>query len=77
MKISCKAHSFGKIFVIRLEYFWQIMHGGLCDQEGVTLDDLRKIDRNRQPPDSGIMCDLLWSDPQLSVSLQYQKVARI
>jgi len=43
------------------------MHGGLCDQEGVTLDDLRKIDRNRQPPDNGIMCDLLWSDPQLLV----------
>ena len=47
--------------------FEQVMHGGLCEQEGVTLDDLRKIDRNRQPPDSGMMCDLLWSDPQILV----------
>ncbi|XP_039583786.1 serine/threonine-protein phosphatase 5-like, partial [Passer montanus] len=42
----------------------QIMHGGLFSEDGVTLDDIRKIERNRQPPDSGPMCDLLWSDPQ-------------
>uniref|UniRef100_A0A8C7TUQ4 Serine/threonine-protein phosphatase n=1 Tax=Oncorhynchus mykiss TaxID=8022 RepID=A0A8C7TUQ4_ONCMY len=41
-----------------------VMHGGLFSEDGVMLDDLRKIDRNRQPPDSGPMCDLLWSDPQ-------------
>ncbi|PWA22362.1 hypothetical protein CCH79_00018234 [Gambusia affinis] len=41
-----------------------VMHGGLFSEDGVTLEDLRKIDRNRQPPDSGPMCDLLWSDPQ-------------
>ncbi|XP_053279433.1 serine/threonine-protein phosphatase 5 [Pleuronectes platessa] len=41
-----------------------VMHGGLFSEDGVTLDDLRKIERNRQPPDSGPMCDLLWSDPQ-------------
>lgn len=40
------------------------MHGGLFSEDGVKLDDLRKIDRNRQPPESGPMCDLLWSDPQ-------------
>ncbi|XP_013413791.1 serine/threonine-protein phosphatase 5 [Lingula anatina] len=40
------------------------MHGGLFSEDNVTLDDIRKTDRNRQPPDSGIMCDLLWSDPQ-------------
>ncbi|PKK16767.1 serine/threonine-protein phosphatase 5 [Columba livia] len=40
-----------------------IMHGGLFSEDGVTLDDIRKIERNRQPPDSGPMCDLLWSDP--------------
>lgn len=32
---------------------FQVMHGGLFSEDGVTLDDLRKIDRNRQPPDSG------------------------
>ncbi|XP_047246719.1 serine/threonine-protein phosphatase 5 isoform X2 [Girardinichthys multiradiatus] len=41
-----------------------VMHGGLFSEDGITLEDLRKIDRNRQPPDSGPMCDLLWSDPQ-------------
>ncbi|MBN3319132.1 PPP5 phosphatase, partial [Atractosteus spatula] len=41
-----------------------VMHGGLFSEDGVSLDDIRKIDRNRQPPDSGPMCDLLWSDPQ-------------
>nr|BAH11517.1 unnamed protein product [Homo sapiens] len=30
-----------------------IMHGGLFSEDGVTLDDIRKIERNRQPPDSG------------------------
>lgn len=29
------------------------MHGGLFSEDGVTLDDIRKIERSRQPPDSG------------------------
>jgi len=41
-----------------------IVHGGLFSKDGVTLDDIRKIQRNRQPPDEGLMCELLWSDPQ-------------
>ncbi|ESO10146.1 hypothetical protein HELRODRAFT_156394 [Helobdella robusta] len=41
-----------------------VMHGGLFSDDNVTLDDLRKIERNRQPPESGLMCELLWSDPQ-------------
>lgn len=28
------------------------------------MDDIKNTDRNRQPPDEGIMCELLWSDPQ-------------
>ncbi len=32
---------------------FQVMHGGLFSEDGVTLDDIRKIERNRQPPDSG------------------------
>ena len=35
-------------------------------QDNITLDDIRKTERNRQPPDEGIMCELLWSDPQPS-----------
>ncbi|CAB3398804.1 unnamed protein product [Caenorhabditis bovis] len=41
-----------------------VCHGGLFKEDGVTLDDIRKTRRVRQPPDEGIMCDLLWSDPQ-------------
>ncbi|CAD6198368.1 unnamed protein product [Caenorhabditis auriculariae] len=41
-----------------------VCHGGLFKEDGVTLDDIKKTDRVRQPPDEGIMCDLLWSDPQ-------------
>ncbi|KAK3604593.1 hypothetical protein CHS0354_027447 [Potamilus streckersoni] len=41
-----------------------VMHGGLFKDDNVTLDDIRKIDRHRQPPEEGVMCELLWSDPQ-------------
>lgn len=40
-----------------------VVHGGLFSRPDVTLDDLKKIDRNREPPESGDMCDILWSDP--------------
>ncbi|KAH8054983.1 hypothetical protein JL722_8400 [Aureococcus anophagefferens] len=41
-----------------------VTHGGLSSDDGVVLDDVRAIDRDREPPDAGLMCDLLWSDPQ-------------
>ncbi|XP_022097959.1 serine/threonine-protein phosphatase 5-like [Acanthaster planci] len=41
-----------------------VMHGGLFSDDSVTLDDIRKVDRDRQPPETGIMCEILWSDPQ-------------
>ena len=41
-----------------------VTHGGLFDSDDVRLDDIRQTERNRQPPQSGIMCGLLWSDPQ-------------
>ena len=31
------------------------MHGGLFSKDDVTIEDIRKVDRNRQPPDSGII----------------------
>lgn len=40
----------------------QVMHGGLFSEDGVTLEDLRKIERNRQPPDSGRI--RLWEHQQ-------------
>uniref|UniRef100_A0AC34FL20 Protein-serine/threonine phosphatase n=1 Tax=Panagrolaimus sp. ES5 TaxID=591445 RepID=A0AC34FL20_9BILA len=39
-------------------------HGGLSADENVTLEQLRKLHRARQPPEDGPMCGLLWSDPQ-------------
>ncbi|XP_064083714.1 serine/threonine-protein phosphatase 5-like isoform X1 [Macrobrachium nipponense] len=44
-----------------------VMHGGLFSGDEVTLEDIRKTDRNRQPPEEGIMCELLWSDPMPSM----------
>ncbi|KAG5890218.1 hypothetical protein JTB14_028760 [Gonioctena quinquepunctata] len=41
-----------------------VMHGGLFSRDDVTLDEIKKIERNRQPPEEGPMCELLWSDPQ-------------
>ena len=42
------------------------MHGGLFSQDNVTLADIRATERDKQPPEEGIMCELLWSDPQPS-----------
>lgn len=38
------------------------VHGGLSP-EIHSLDDIRKLDRYKEPPAFGPMCDLLWSDP--------------
>jgi len=40
-----------------------VVHGGLFAKDGVTLEEIRKLDRFREPPDEGIMCDIMWSDP--------------
>ncbi|KAG2196000.1 hypothetical protein INT47_011505 [Mucor saturninus] len=43
-----------------------VTHGGLFSRDGVTLDEIKKIDRigQGQPGSDGLMCELLWSDPQ-------------
>ena len=38
------------------------VHGGLSP-EITSIDDISKIDRFKEPPAYGQMCDLLWSDP--------------
>ncbi|KAH8850956.1 Serine/threonine-protein phosphatase 5 [Schistosoma japonicum] len=40
-----------------------VMHGGLFERDNVTLDEIKKVSRNRQPDEGTIMCELLWSDP--------------
>ncbi|KAI0706854.1 Metallo-dependent phosphatase-like protein [Cerioporus squamosus] len=42
-----------------------VVHGGLFSKDGVTLDEIRKIQRiGHQPGQEGLMCELLWTDPQ-------------
>jgi serine/threonine-protein phosphatase 5 len=49
----------GKVFVV---------HGGLSTQDGgVSLDEINAINRFCEPPQSGLMSDLMWSDPQPQV----------
>ena len=71
-----KAKYCDKIFQLFLEVFeWLplaavignqifVTHGGLPVQPNVTLDDIRNIKRGMEPPEKGLMSDLLWSDPQ-------------
>jgi serine/threonine-protein phosphatase 5 len=41
-----------------------VVHGGLPSREGVTLAEIEKLSRNTDIPDDGVMCDILWADPQ-------------
>lgn len=43
------------------------MHGGLSP-ELLDLDQLREIDRPLDVPDHGLVCDLLWSDPDEDIT---------
>ncbi|GAA5992628.1 hypothetical protein JCM11641_003530 [Rhodosporidiobolus odoratus] len=48
----------------RKRYF--VVHGGLFSRDDVTLDDVRAIPRMKlkQPGQEGLMCEMLWTDPQ-------------
>ncbi|ORY10584.1 Metallo-dependent phosphatase-like protein [Clohesyomyces aquaticus] len=50
--------------LIGKKYF--VLHGGLFSDDNVSLDDVRKLDRfkQRQPGQSGLMMEMLWTDPQ-------------
>jgi len=44
-----------------------VAHGGLFSKDGITLDEIRQIKRiGRQPGTEGLICELLWTDPQES-----------
>ncbi|CAO3676654.1 unnamed protein product [Rhizopus microsporus] len=73
-KIECRHKYTEKVYDACMESFCSLplaaimnkqflcIHGGLSP-ELQTLDDLKKIDRFREPPTHGLMCDLLWADP--------------
>lgn len=73
-KLECKHKYSEEIYDLCMESFCTLplaavmnkqflcIHGGLSP-ELQTLDDLRNIDRFREPPTHGIMCDILWADP--------------
>ena len=43
-----------------------VLHGGLFSDDDTSLDDIRKLNRHsqRQPGQSGLMMEMLWTDPQ-------------
>lgn len=42
------------------------MHGGLSP-ELASLDQIAKIERPTEVPEDGLLCDLLWSDPDPAI----------
>jgi serine/threonine-protein phosphatase PP1 catalytic subunit len=43
------------------------MHGGLSPDLH-SLDQIKNIERPNEIPDNGLMCDILWSDPDRDVA---------
>ncbi|PHH80309.1 hypothetical protein CDD82_1837 [Ophiocordyceps australis] len=75
---ECKAKYNERVFKLFSESFsalalatlvgnkYLVLHGGLFSDDNVTLDDIRKLKRHnqRQPGQSGLMMEMLWTDPQ-------------
>jgi serine/threonine-protein phosphatase 5 len=40
-----------------------VVHGGLFSKDDVTLAEISAIDRNREPPEAGLMAEMMWADP--------------
>lgn len=49
-----------------------VMHGGLFSKDNVTLDDIRAVDRNKQPPEDGKPRKSWYSWPPFYEMLAFQ-----
>ncbi|CRG88655.1 protein phosphatase 5 [Talaromyces islandicus] len=75
---ECKAKYNERVFKVFSESFsalplatlvgekYFVLHGGLFSDDDISLDDIRKLNRHnqRQPGQSGLMMEMLWTDPQ-------------
>ncbi|KAJ3416978.1 3',5'-cyclic-nucleotide phosphodiesterase (PDEase) (3':5'-CNP) [Chytridiales sp. JEL 0842] len=73
-KLECKHKYSEKVYEACLESFCALplaavmnkqflcIHGGLSPELN-TLDDIKNINRFRETPTHGLMCDLMWADP--------------
>jgi len=39
------------------------MHGGISPSLNIAATDVFKVERFQEPPNTGLLCDLLWADP--------------
>lgn len=40
-----------------------VVHGGLFSKDNVSLADIAAVDRDREPPEEGLMAEMMWADP--------------
>lgn len=46
------------------------MHGGLSP-ELKSLEQIKRIPRPTDVPDTGLLCDLLWADPDKQITVRF------
>lgn len=59
------------VLVVLLCHVLQIlcMHGGLSP-DLKNLEDIKRVARPTDVPDSGLLCDLLWADPDKDIQVR-------